>query len=166
MGSTWNQQWECWNSIFCLDHMFPVSIFWGSRVSHIFLWLQSKIACPIELHLHLFSLPECLFMSSSAVQTLRVITGCGSHGVGKSKLKQSVCFYPYVPIQSFMLLYILEQSVIHVGLYFRSWFQGKWFMLVYLNDWTMICLLNLEAPDHCVFEGTKTFLNGDSLWFA
>ena len=25
-----------------------------------------------------------------SVQTLRVITGCGSHGVGKSKLKQSV----------------------------------------------------------------------------
>lgn len=36
----------------------------------------------------------CLFFSlcfsATAVQFFRVITGCGSHGVGKSKLKQSV----------------------------------------------------------------------------
>lgn len=28
-----------------------------------------------------------------AVRTLRVITGCGTHGMGKSKLKQSVGLY-------------------------------------------------------------------------
>lgn len=31
--------------------------------------------------------------SAPAVQILRVITGCGTHGVGKSKLKQSVGFW-------------------------------------------------------------------------
>lgn len=39
-----------------------------------------------------------LYFASPAVKLFRVITGCGSHGVGKSKLKNSVssaqAFFP------------------------------------------------------------------------
>lgn len=40
-----------------------------------------------------------------AIQTLRVITGCGSHGLGKSKVKQAVCT-PTIPLPANLLSYI------------------------------------------------------------
>lgn len=48
-----------------------------------------------HLHLHVKASNFCvlfLFLSDAlAVRWFKVITGCGSHGLGKSKLKQSVC---------------------------------------------------------------------------
>ncbi|KAL9276114.1 hypothetical protein ACSQ67_026343 [Phaseolus vulgaris] len=44
----------------------------------------------LKLHLLLDHMSPVSISEGLAVQTLRVITGCGSHGFGKSKLKQSV----------------------------------------------------------------------------
>ncbi|TQD72717.1 hypothetical protein C1H46_041753 [Malus baccata] len=48
----------------------------------------------LKIHLLFGTYAQCmvylLVCSGTAVQFLRVITGCGSHGYGKSKLKQSV----------------------------------------------------------------------------
>lgn len=38
----------------------------------------------------LYVICNMLFFPALAVRSFRVITGCGSHGVGKSKLKESV----------------------------------------------------------------------------
>ena len=40
-----------------------------------------------------------------AIQTLRVITGCGSRGLGKSKVKQAVWTLP-IPLPANLLSYI------------------------------------------------------------
>jgi hypothetical protein len=63
------------------------------------------MALLIELCLHFLAFSDCLFISALAVQMIRVITGCGSHGFGKSKLKQSVRFNPPHSIQIFILLH-------------------------------------------------------------
>jgi len=54
-------------------------------------------------------------MSTLAVQMIRVITGCGSHGFGKSKLKQSVRYNPPPSIQIFYEYLLCWKFRLHYG---------------------------------------------------
>ncbi|KAK7387232.1 hypothetical protein VNO78_27863 [Psophocarpus tetragonolobus] len=61
-----------------------------------------------------------------SVQTLRVITGCGSHGVGKSKLKQSV-------------VNLLDREAIEWGE------ENRGTVLIKLNGWREYSFLNTNS---------------------
>lgn len=84
MGSMSKRQGGFWSFIYYCHVRIRFNVNSFSSAFYIFWIMCNEIFLSIFFHL------PCPRL---AIQKLRVITGCGSHGAGKSKLKQMVWIY-------------------------------------------------------------------------